>query len=88
MIKYSENVDTAIMIAEKVHRDQSYGLFPYMYHIHAVFNLAIRYGFGYNEDILIACILHDAMEDGNLSYNDIKKIYTKKIHQFKYFGMH
>lgn len=72
----------AKMLAEHVHRNQTYGIFPYMYHIEQVVTLAKKIGF--DSEIIQGCYLHDALEDGNLSYNDIKKNFGINVAEIVY----
>lgn len=66
-----KNKERAILIAEAAHGNQAYGLYPYIYHLKRVAEIAERLGF--DEPIVVACILHDTLEDTSLSYNNIKK---------------
>jgi len=72
-----KNEERAELVAQKVHANQSYDIYPYMYHVKQVVNVAKE--LGYDEEIIIGCYLHDSMEDGNLSYNDIKKAFGKNV---------
>ena len=74
--------ERAILVAEKVHAGQSYDIYPYIYHIKEVVEIAEK--LGYDESIVVACFLHDALEDGNLSYNDIKKSFGEEIAEIVY----
>jgi (p)ppGpp synthase/HD superfamily hydrolase len=75
-------VERAKLVAERVHQNQTYDIYPYMYHIQSVVNIAIELGF--DRDIIIGCYLHDSMEDGDLSYNDIKKAFGKEVAEIVY----
>lgn len=70
-------LEIALMIAEKAHVNQTYDIFPYMYYIKRVVEVATD--LGYDESILIACALHDSIEDDGVSYNDIKKAFGQEI---------
>jgi (p)ppGpp synthase/HD superfamily hydrolase len=76
------NKERALMVAEKAHHNQSYDIYPYMYHIRQVVKIAEE--LGYDESIIIACILHDTLEDTSLSYNDIKKAFGKEVAEIVY----
>lgn len=76
------NKERALMVAEKAHHNQSYDIYPYMYHIRQVVKIAES--LGYDESIIVACILHDTLEDTNLSYNDIKKAFGKEVAEIVY----
>lgn len=77
-----KNKDRALLVAEKAHANQSYDIYPYMYHIKMVVEIAQELGF--DEDIQIACTLHDVLEDSDLSFNDIKKNFGEMIAQIVY----
>ena len=70
------------MVAEKAHSNQTYDIYPYMYHIKQVVKIAEE--LGYDESIIIGAILHDALEDTPLSYNDIKKAFGKEVAEIVY----
>lgn len=76
------NKERALMVAEKAHAGQSYDIYPYMFHIHQVKNIAEEFGF--KESVVIACILHDTLEDTSLSYNDIKKAFGYQVAEIVY----
>jgi (p)ppGpp synthase/HD superfamily hydrolase len=87
------DVDNAIMLAEHHHRNQMYGIFPYMKHVHDVIDAFTEAydlsdfdsNFEENEyELKIACALHDCIEDGHLSYNDIKKEFGKNVAEIVY----
>lgn len=94
-----EFVRDAEMLANHHHRNQPYGIFPYMKHIYdvvGVFDKAwidtymesnanlpkLQRGepglMTFNE-LIISCYLHDCVEDGYLSYNDIKTHFNKDV---------
>jgi (p)ppGpp synthase/HD superfamily hydrolase len=76
--KSQDMVLDAELIALRIHQNQTYdSIFPYERHLRDVVNIAINFGFG--STIIVACWLHDAIEDGDLSYNDIKKFFNKEI---------
>lgn len=70
-------IEYALLVAERIHANQQYDIFPYMYHIKQVVNIALS--FNLDETIIIACALHDSIEDGNLSYNDIKQYFGEEV---------
>lgn len=70
-------LETALLLAERVHSNQTYDMFPYMYHIRKVVELA--QDFSFDETIQVACALHDSLEDSELSYNDIFTLFGGKI---------
>ncbi len=82
--------DRAMLVAEKAHQNQTYGIYPYMYHIREIADLveSITQKFEshiWNADVLIVtAILHDVLEDSDLSYNDIKKEFGENIAELVY----
>lgn len=76
------NKERALMVAEKAHLNQTYDIYPYMYHIKQVVKIVEE--LGYDESIIIASILHDTLEDTPLSYNDIKKAFGKEVAEIVY----
>jgi len=76
------NLEMALMVAEKEHANQSYDIFGYMYHIKMVVKIAQQ--LGYDETIQVACALHDVMEDGSISYNDLKKYFGEEVSELVY----
>lgn len=76
------NKERALMVAEKAHRNQTYDIYPYMYHIRQVAKIAED--LGYDESIIVASILHDTLEDTELSYNDIKKAFGIEVAEIVY----
>ena len=71
------SLERALLVAEKIHVNQSYDIFPYIYHIRKTVLVAQQFGF--DEAIQVACALHDSMEDGNLSYNDNKTYFGVEV---------
>jgi len=71
------NVERALMISEQVHRNQTYGIYPYMYHINMVVELSQE--FGMSEQLQITAALHDTLEDGSISYKDIELAFNEDI---------
>jgi len=76
------NKERALMVAEKAHNNQSYDIYPYMYHIRQVVKIAEDLGF--DESIILASCLHDTLEDTSLSYNDIKKAFGREVAEIVY----
>lgn len=76
------NKERAYLVAEKAHANQTYDIYPYTYHTTSVAKIAEK--LGYEEAIVIACILHDTIEDGGLSYNDIKKAFGEEVAEIVY----
>jgi (p)ppGpp synthase/HD superfamily hydrolase len=76
------NKERALMVADKAHANQTYDIYPYGYHIRQVVKIAE--GLGYDESIIVACALHDTLEDTELSYNDLKKAFGGEIAEIVY----
>lgn len=77
-----DKINRAQMVAERAHATQQYDIYPYMFHINQVLNISQQ--LGYDESIQVACILHDTLEDSDLSYNDIKKNFGESIAEIVY----
>jgi (p)ppGpp synthase/HD superfamily hydrolase len=76
------NKDRALMVAEKAHSNQTYDIYPYIYHIKQV--VLIAEGLGYDESIIIAAVLHDTLEDTELSFNDLRKAFGEEVAEIVY----
>lgn len=76
------NLDRALLVAEKAHSNQTYDIYPYIYHIKQVVKVASE--LGYDETILVASALHDTLEDTDLSYKDIKKAFGGEVAEIVY----
>lgn len=75
-ISYEQMYREAEQIATHLHSNQTYDdIFPYIKHIKDVVDTA--QSFGFSGDYIIACFLHDGIEDSRLSYNKIKKIFNE-----------
>lgn len=73
MILTEKHVREARLVAIKAHGTQDYdGIFPYEKHLDDVIDVLKRF-YITSPEMLCAAYLHDSIEDGNLSYNDIKK---------------
>lgn len=75
-------IEKALLIAESAHKDQKYDIFPYIYHVKEVKYVAES--LGYDTSIIVAAILHDTIEDSDLSFNDIKKAFGEEIAEIVY----
>jgi len=76
------NKERALMVAEVAHRNQTYDIYPYTYHVKRVANRAES--LGYDEAIVISCILHDTLEDTDLSYKDLRKAFGVEVAEIVY----
>lgn len=77
-----DDIERALLVAEKAHANQTYDIYPYMYHIKQVMYIAEQ--LNCEKDIIIACILHDTLEDSDLSYNDLLKAFGNDIAEIVY----
>lgn len=76
------NKERALLIAEQAHANQTYDIYPYMYHIRMV--MRILEDLGYDEDTIIAGILHDTYEDTTLTYNKVKLAFNERVAEIVY----
>ena len=58
--------------ASKHHKGQWYGSKPYMYHLKKVSDVAMDCNIT-DESILMSCLLHDIIEDTEVTYKDVKE---------------
>jgi len=71
--------DTALTLAAAHHRAQvrKGTAIPYVAHLLAVASLAIEHGA--NEDEAIAALLHDAIEDQGVTFNELEKLFGRSV---------
>jgi (p)ppGpp synthase/HD superfamily hydrolase len=79
-----EKLRSAFWFAEVAHGDQHYGNRLYSYHLEAVVRVLRRFGYGENQDLLVAAVLHDVIEDTATNYNDVKKGFGEKVAELVY----
>ena len=78
MIYTEKDYREARMIAVKLHASQSYDeIYPYEKHLDDVVDVLKRFGF--SGAYIIAGYLHDAIEDGAISYNKILKRFGLEV---------
>lgn len=70
-------LEKALLVAEKAHGNQSYDIYPYMYHIRQA--VSIGKELGYSDSILVALALHDTLEDTELSFNDLSREFGAEV---------
>lgn len=75
-------LERGLLVAERGHANQHYGIYPYIYHIRSTVDVAIK--LGYDEIIQVCCALHDIFEDTGISYNDIKVNFGEEIADIVY----
>lgn len=69
--------------ASKHHKGQWYGDKPYMYHLKKVSDVALDLKFT-DESILMSCLLHDIIEDTEISYKDVKENFGEEVAEIVY----
>ena len=69
--------------ASKHHKGQFYGDKPYMYHLKKVSDVALDFGYT-DESILMSCLLHDIIEDTEVSYKDVKENFGEEVAEIVY----
>ncbi len=77
---FSEKLEKAVNMAAKYHDNQyrkNKKLLPYISHCYNVALILQRAGF--SDDVIIAGILHDTVEDTNLTLDVIKKEFGKNV---------
>ncbi|MBU2437581.1 MAG: HD domain-containing protein [Acidobacteria bacterium] len=72
-------LDLAVEMAAAAHRNQmrKFTDIPYITHPFGVAVLLLNYG--YAEDLVIAGLLHDAVEDSSLAFDDIRRVFGSKV---------
>lgn len=68
----------AIRYAKHKHKNQGYGLFPYISHLAQVERVLADSGFT-DEEVVVCAYLHDVLEDTNATPDEIKNIFGEKI---------
>lgn len=79
MEAYSERYEAALAMAARTHRDQTRKAsdVPYIVHLAHVSVILIRHGFG--EDLAIAGLLHDAVEDQDLPLVEVEAAFGPAV---------
>ena len=78
----SEVIERAFMVARLAHANQTYDIYPYEFHLRET--LKVAQSIALSEDIQVACVLHDALEDTPLSFNDIKRAFGENVAEIVY----
>lgn len=76
------NLALAIQFAKEKHKGQKYGEYDYSHHLDQVLELAKQ--FTEDEEILIACYLHDIIEDTSVNYGELRYIFGKRVAEIVY----
>jgi len=74
----------AMKFVQDRHGNKTYGDYPYFFHLYQVVAIAKEFGFGKDEDIIIALWLHDIMEDADVNYNEIKQKFGLTVAEIVY----
>ena len=77
---FNEHIDKAISFAVKAHKDQFRKTdlsLPYIYHPISVGFILSRAGF--SDEVVVAGILHDVIEDCGVTYEELKSVFGEKI---------
>ena len=90
----TKRTNEARLAAVYAHGNQTYDIFPYEKHLQDVVDVLEDANKSaceldgqtvlYEEDHFVAAWLHDVMEDGRLSYNDIRKHFGLKVAEMVY----
>ena len=76
---YTNKIKEAIHIGSIAHKDQERKLVGYPYISHPMAVLFIVSHFTEDEDVLVASILHDVVEDTDITLDDIEKQFGKNV---------
>ena len=78
----NENFRVAIFFAKAAHAGQKYNGRPYSYHLNLVAREARK--FTDSEKLIIACWLHDVLEDTDVSYKELKDSFGHNVSEIVY----
>lgn len=67
------NYSEIVQYANELHDNQDYDGHSYEYHLLTVAGILLVYGIPSDSPILFASVLHDTLEDTNVSYNDLAR---------------
>lgn len=78
------NLSSAIIFATECHKNQTrkYNNLPYIMHPLDVMNTLVDCGFYEHEELLIAALLHDVVEDCNITITEIARRFGFKVSNF------
>ena len=76
-MKLSKKMDKAVHYAAKNILESGHNSKPVLFHSFRVAELL--YELNYSEDIVIAAVLHDLIEDTDVTYEEIKQNFGKKV---------
>ncbi len=81
MRKFSEKINRAVIFAEKAHRGQKRKGSDVSYIVHPLCVAMILSGIGADDDLICSALLHDVVEDCNVSFAEIEKSFGNKAMQ-------
>lgn len=67
---YLDVIEKAIDFARIAHKGQTYADQEYFYHLQKTYEVAVK--FELNNDIQVACYLHDVLEDTDVSFHELR----------------
>jgi (p)ppGpp synthase/HD superfamily hydrolase len=79
MAVYSERYNTALVLAARAHRDQNRKGSDIPYIVHPVYVSVLLIQHGFPEDIAIAGLLHDVVEDQDVPLADIESGFGLRV---------
>lgn len=81
-MNYSYRVEQAIRAAGMLHRDQvRRGTVPYPYITHLVSVAWLAAGYTNDEDVLIAALLHDTIEDTPYTFSELEEDFGARVRE-------
>ncbi len=76
---YTDKIKEAVYFASKAHKDQKRKILDYPYISHPMAVMFLVSKFSEEEDVLVASVLHDVVEDTNTNLEEIERIFGKKV---------
>ena len=76
---YTDKIKEAVHLASLAHKNQKRRLVGYPYISHPLAVLFLVSNFTKNEDVLVASILHDIVEDSDVTLLDVETKFGKKV---------
>lgn len=75
----SEKLDKAIAFAIKAHSGQTRKMDKSPYILHPLEDAAIVNGITHDEDVIVAAVLHDTVEDTDTTIEEIKEMFGERV---------
>jgi (p)ppGpp synthase/HD superfamily hydrolase len=79
MTGYSERYEAALVLAARAHRQQTRKASDVPYIVHPVHVSVILMRYGFDEDITIAALLHDMVEDQDIPPSEIEALFGERV---------